>query len=330
MKMYRPKFRPQYPDPTTTLDWSNCTMASGAMMLDFHTQGKVQKWGGELRKLSGDTSGGTNIDNLKTAWSKLGYTLLDRRGSTWAGVLADLKNGRGVVLQGDYDVLTGSNSCQTSFDGDHAIYVNPEAPNSSGYVVGDPLCGGWKRISASVLKAYVEKLGRRVYGTTSPQKVLYAASRAWPDPIVAPAPITGDEMIVGEGLVRTSNKFVAVAQGTPVYKDPACKTVLTTMSAAAKPDFMGTVPGFTAVWAIEIATGRIVEGKMLPVICYVKKSQSGAPTVRPVEPTYTQAQLDAAVAAAKAANDAEVAALNGRITGIKSKVAANAADVAND
>lgn len=48
----------------------------------------------------------------------------------------------------------------------------------------------------------------------------------------------------------------------------------------------------------------------------------------------TQAQVDAAVAAAvatqKAANDAEVAALTGRITGIKAKVAANAADVAND
>lgn len=328
--MYRPKFRPQWPDPTTTLDWTNCTMSSGAMMLDFHTQGKVQKWGGELRKLSGDTSGGTNLDNLKTAWTKLGYTFIDRRGSTWAQVLADLKNGRGVVLQGDYDVLLGSHSCQSSFDGDHAVYANPEI-NADGIVVGDPLCGAFKRIPVSVLKAYTEKLGRRVYGTTSPQKILFGVSRAWPDPVTpVPVPPTGEEMIVGEGLTRASSHFVKVQNGDVVYKDPACKVVLTTMSADAQPDFMGTVPGNTTCWAIEIATGKIVAGKMLPVIAYVKRSDVGAPTARSVSPTYTQAQLDAAVAAAKAANDAEVAALNGKVTSIKTKTAAFNADIQND
>lgn len=310
--MYRPKFRPQYPDPTTTLDWSNCTMASGAMALDFHTQGKVQKWGGELRKLQGDQVGGTDIGDLKTAWSKLGYTLTDRRGKTWNDVLADLKAGRGVVLQGDYEVLTGGNSCQTSFDGDHAIYLNPETFTATGVVVGDPLCKAFKRIPVSVLKAYFEKLGKAVYGSTSPQKGLYAATRAWPDPVApTPAP-AGDEMIVGEGLVRTSNKFVALAQATPVYKDPACTQVLTTMSSAAQVDFMGTVPGNTTAWAVEIATGKIVDGKMLPVIAYVKRSQSGAPTARPVTPDltiYTQAQLDAAVAKAKAETKASAKAV---------------------
>lgn len=137
-------------------------------------------------------------------------------------------------------------------------------------------------------------------------------------------------MIVGEGLTRTSSHYVKVQKGDIVYKDPACKVALTTMSVDASIDYMGTVPGNTICWAVEIATGRIVSGKMLPVIAYVKRTDVGAPTKRTVTPSYTQQQLDAAVAAAKAANDAEVAALNGRITGIKSKVAANAADVAND
>lgn len=327
--MYRPLFRPQYPDPTTTLDWANCTMASGAMMLDFHTQGKVQKWGGELRKLSGDTSGGTNLDNLKTAWGKLGYTFIDRRGYSWGQAMADLKNGRGLVLQGDYDVLLGGHSCQATFDGDHAIYANPEI-NSDGIVIGDPLCGKFKRIPVSVLKAYTEKLGRRVYGTTSPQKILYGASRAWPDTATPPAPVGVPEMIVGEGLTRTSSHYVKVQKGDVVYKDPACKVVLTTMSADAQPDYMGTVPGNTTCFAIEIATGTIVSGKMLPVIAYVKRTDVGVPTVRPVAPTYTQAQLDAAVAAAKAANDAEVAALNSKVAGIKTKTAAFNADIQND
>ncbi len=185
--MYRPLFRPQWPDPTTTLDWKNCTMASGAMALDFHTQGKVQKWGGELRTLSGDTVGGTGIPELAKAWSKLGYTLIDRRGHTWADVMTDLRAGRGVVLQGDYDVLTGTNTCQGTFDGDHAIYLNPQLYGSGSVMeiaVGDPLCGAFKTISVGVLKAYAEKLGRAQYGYSNPQKIFFGSTRAWPDPAV--------------------------------------------------------------------------------------------------------------------------------------------------
>lgn len=325
--MYRPLFRPQYPDPTTTQDWTNCTMASGAMLLDFHTQGNVQKWGGELRRLQSDQVGGTDIGDLKVAWYRLGFTLNDRRGRTWADVIVDLKSGRGVVLTGDYDVLLGRHSCQGTFNGNHAVYLNPNSFNTDGIVVGDPLCNAYKRIPISALKAYSEKLGRSVYGSTTPQKIMYATSRAWPDPIVQPTPTpvtTGEEdMIVGEGIVRTSSKFVAVKKGVSVYREPTCKTVLTTMSADAQVDFMGTVPGNTTAWAVEIATGKIVEGKLLPVIAYVKRSEVSAPEVRTAIPNFTKSQVDAAVAAA-------VAPLTARIAGIKGKSAAFNADIQND
>lgn len=302
--MYRPLFRPQYPDPTTTMDWSNCTMASGAMALDFHTLGKVQKWGGELRKHQSDQTGGTDIGDLKQAWAYYGYTLVDRRGKDWNQLVADLKSGRGVVLQGDYEVLTGADSCQTSFDGDHAIYLNPQFYNGNlNVAVGDPLCKAFKQITMANLKKYAEKLGRATYGTTSPQKILYATTAAHPDPVVPPPAPKGEEMIIGENLVRTSDHFVKVAKGTVVYKDPACTVQLTTMSEAADLDYMGTAPDNTVCWAVEIATGRIVSGKMLPVIAYVKRAGNGAPTKRPVTPDntiYTQQQLDAAVAAAVA------------------------------
>lgn len=311
--MYRPKFRPQYPDPTTTRDWSNCTMASAAMALDFHTQGKVQKWGGELRKAYdplGKDPDGTNLDNVVTAWSRLGYTFTKRSGKAWADCLADLKAGRGVVLQGDYDALTATEKCQDSFNGNHAIYLNPEFFDGGDTIaVADPLCGGFHRIKVTSLKAYAEKLGRAVYGKTGP--ILYGVTRAWPD-APKPTPSTGVEMIVGEGLVRTSDYFVSVQKGDIVYKDPACRAQLTTMSADADVDFMGTVPGNTTVWAVEIATGKIVEGKMLPVIAYVKRAEVGAPVKRPVTPDstpYSQAQLDAAVAKAVAETKASAKAV---------------------
>lgn len=179
--MYRPIFRPQYPDPTTTLDWYNCTMSSGAMALDFHTQGKEQVWGGTLRTLSGDTSGGTNIDNLQTAVGKLGgYKFEDHRGEPWANVVTALKAGKGVILQGDYDVFTGMSTCQSSFDGDHAIYLNPEFNSTkTAVLVGDPLCKTWKYIPLTTLRAYTEKLSLRVVKTTS--KLYFATTRAWPE-----------------------------------------------------------------------------------------------------------------------------------------------------
>jgi hypothetical protein len=280
-------------------------MASGAMALDFHTRGQIQVWGGQLRKHQSDQEGGTDIGDVRVAWAKYDQVLTDRRGRNWAQLLEDLKDGRGIILQGDYDVLTGSDTCMGSFNDDHAIYLNPEFFDGGKEVaVADPLCKGFKRIKLSTLRAYAEKLGTRVYGRKGP--ILYGATKALPvqaptPPPPPPAPLGGNEMIVGEGVVRTSDKYVAVKKGAKVYSDPACKTALTTMSHDASLDYMGTVPGNTVCWAIEVATGKVVKGKLLPVIAYVKRTDVGVPTARPTSgPTYTQAQLNAAVAAAVA------------------------------
>lgn len=314
--MYRPKFKPQLGDPTGSLDGSNCTMASGAMALDFHTEGKIDVMPGTLRKHQDDQTGGTDIGDVQTAWMR-GYqqVLTDRRGKDWNQLIVDLKNGHGVVLQGDYDVLTGADTCLGSFNGDHAIYLNPEFfDGSTTIAVGDPLCKSFKRIKVSVLKAYAEKLGTRVYGKKGP--ILFGITKAHtptaPKPPVTAPPTQGEEMIVGESTVRTSNRFLRLKSGTAVYKDPACTMRLTAMVGDADVDFMGTVPGNTVAWAVEIATGRIEAGKTLPVIAYVKRADTGEPTLRPVEPDltiYTQAQLDAAVAAAVTATKAKAKAV---------------------
>lgn len=313
--MYRPLFRPQQPDPTTYLDWYNCTMSSGAMALDFHTQGKVQKWGGELRKLSGDASGGTSITDLMNAWNRLGYTLTDRRGKTWNDLIADLKNGKGVVLQGDYDVLIGDDTCQGTFEGDHAIYLNPEFININGSIlVGDPLCQKYKWITVPVLKRYAEKLGIRVYGPPMRkpgvpypgQSILYATTRAWPilPPVVPPKensmkfnPLRG-----GDGVVTyTKDSYminVETSAHVPVkagyIRNSLCKV---TYGATNSPGFLVTLGG-----PAHIAPAVVVTFKATPI---------------PTAADLAKAQADLATA-------------NSRITTIKGKVAANNADVQND
>ena len=182
-------------------------MASGAMALDFHTQGKEQVWGGTLRTLSGDTAGGTNIDDLQRAIAKVGsYAFEDHRGEPWANVVTALKAGKGVVLQGDYDVFTGMATCQDSFDGDHAIYLNPEFNSTKTAVLtGDPLCKTWKYIPLTTLRAYAEKLSLRVAKTTS--KLYFATTRAWP------------ESAVGVDIMPTFKVVTTLPTGTLFVKD---------------------------------------------------------------------------------------------------------------
>lgn len=173
-------FRPQLKDPTTTLDSYLCTMESAAMALDYQTGGVVSKWGGELvpycglsaaqikgqaPRADGKLHVGTNLENAKLAWAHFGETLEIRTGQGWAGVVAALNEGRGVILQGDYDQM-GAYSCQSSFLGDHAIFIA-----GSFAAVGDPLCKGFRPVPEATLRAYATKLAPTVYfAVTKPQK----------------------------------------------------------------------------------------------------------------------------------------------------------------
>ncbi len=174
---YRPIFRRQIGDPTTTRDSYICTMSSGAMALDYHTRGAVQPWGGQLEKLQDDHEGGTDLYDLATAWRRYGlaldppqdYTLEIRSGKGWANLKAALAEGRFVVLQGDYDRFTGAASCQAGFVDPHAIGL---APTTTAWaLVADPLCPGYKVIDEGTVRAYAEKFY---------SGVRFAVSRAQP------------------------------------------------------------------------------------------------------------------------------------------------------
>lgn len=180
---FLPVFRPQIGDPTTVLDRFICTMESGAMVLDWHTRGAVSVWGGELIPFSGRTEAsivgnGTNLGDVRQAWSHYGQNLEIRSGGTWSSFLQAISQGRAVILQGDYGEFTLAERCQDSLETGHAVAVFPYQ-SADRLLVGDPICGGYKAYKISSLQAYAEALGVAAYGVTSPQKILFAVSRPW-------------------------------------------------------------------------------------------------------------------------------------------------------
>jgi len=162
--VYRPKFVPQYNDPTTTLDWFNCTMASGAMGLDFDTLGGVRVLGGQLRAVSGDYSGGSGLGSpgLTRAWAHYGQTLHILTGQGWQSVVDALHQYRGVILQGMYGALPKqyrSPFNSPTFDGPHAMYLNPEQNVDGDVLTGDPLNKDFIWIPQSALRSFAQALG---------------------------------------------------------------------------------------------------------------------------------------------------------------------------
>lgn len=175
-------FRRQIGDPTTTLDRTVCLLESAAMVLDWHTHGGVQVWGGELVPWCGRSedvirANGTSLVNAQQAWAHWGQYLDIRAGEDWTRLVAYLAQGRAVILGGEYIDL-GIYRCD-DFTGGHAIAVLPYTNASGSMMTGDPLCGGFHFIPPGVLQAFAEAQGVAFYGVRSPQPIYFAVSRPW-------------------------------------------------------------------------------------------------------------------------------------------------------
>jgi hypothetical protein len=216
---YRPKFVKQYDDPTTSLDWFDCTMASGAMGLDYDTLGHVQKMGGQLRAVSGDHIGGTGLGTpgLEQAWHHYGQTLHVGTRGHWADALAALKGGRNVVLQGMYGALPKAYRSplnSLSFRGAHAIDLNPEFDSAGKILMGDPLNDKWIWVPATALKAFAEALGRKEFGASTPQPIFFATSdphTAAPPPVPDPVPYVHKVVVTTDGVNKRDTPSTAAA-----------------------------------------------------------------------------------------------------------------------
>jgi hypothetical protein len=229
---YRPLFRKQIGDKTTTFDGAICTMSSGAMALDYHTHGAVQLAGGELLQHSGLTKkaeieDGTNLVDLDNAWKSVSRDRKDpsiklqMRNNGWDDVLAALANERAVVLQGDYRSLGKKNRCQQMpVVKGHAIVVLPES-KSGAFLVGDPLCNGFKFVPAADLKAFAIALG-------SPNHVFHANTRKLPDDATVKVTVPKTVAVVDERVNPKTHMPIAIADigPTTLFSDPGGTTVV--------------------------------------------------------------------------------------------------------
>ena len=218
MTYYLPVFRPQRNDPVeihATHENNNCLMASGAMALDYHTRGRLQVWGGNLRHRQTDQVKGTDLNDLRTAWASYGETLDIRTGKGWAGVIAALAEGRCVLLAGDSGDLDGS--CAEVQDTAHGIIVHPDRDTAGHYRYGDPWCSlpGWKWATAAALRLYATPLGVQ-FAVTAAQEPLMSAAVTDENPALIDTP-AGAPLYDLDGTTKLTTLSDAFASRTSPY-----------------------------------------------------------------------------------------------------------------
>ncbi len=144
----------------------DCTAYSAAMAIDRATIGGTEVTGRQVRLSSDEPypdphSPGLNIPQVSTVAGKWHVDLISRRGAPWSAVMAMLNEGRGVLIQGDYDQIPAAYSGQLSFKGDHAIFANHLNGDDTEIWWMDPLNHkGAFYIPVKVVRNYAEKLAR--------------------------------------------------------------------------------------------------------------------------------------------------------------------------
>lgn len=118
---------------------SNCRMAAGATGLDHQTRGAIQTTAADLRERQLDQVGGTDSGDLARAWSSYGQRLTIRDGSTWDDALADLREGRLVMLDVWHASCAGPCLSGSGRYG-HTLALCELATDQRTVLVADPWC----------------------------------------------------------------------------------------------------------------------------------------------------------------------------------------------
>lgn len=226
-KMQNPDVDPSEPGPSESAaagedhGWSGCTMSAGAMVLDFHTEGAVDVWGGDLRHAPSqpDQAGGTDLWDVQKAWGDFGQYLDIRSGAGWQACLRDLDDGCAILLTG-----TGNVPGSATFDGGHAIAVLPERHSDGRQLQADPLCTGPEWVERDALRAWAERYD---------PDVNYARSAAH----VAAPPSEDTTYNVGP---LTTHRDAVLKPNTVIYSDSALQVRVSHSDECAEQAF-----GFT-------------------------------------------------------------------------------------
>ena len=139
---------------------SNCRLASAATGLDFDTLGKKTSTGKEMRRRSGDPSGGTTASDAIRAWATYSETLQPMNGKGWDDVIKSLKAGHLVHL--DVWAARAGGPCCKSMVG-HTIAIAPEQSADGKWLTMDPWCKPpkWTWWPESKLRAGAEEWADR-------------------------------------------------------------------------------------------------------------------------------------------------------------------------
>ncbi len=184
-----PGYHPRFVTETDDRPMIDCLWASGAMMIAKWTNGRIHPTHQRLRALSGDRSRGSNLDDLKVAYRKLGINLKfspdGGNRMTFNGLLRRLAHGAGAVVLGDdsklprwygrwdygfWNMTKKEKKKHPSAD-NHAVYVERFDRRRGRVWIMDPLARGnyhgeW--ISAWALRRFAWSSGGAVYAAVTP------------------------------------------------------------------------------------------------------------------------------------------------------------------
>lgn len=181
-----PGYRPAFVTETDVRPWRDCLWASGAMLLDKWTNGATKRSHQQLRRLSGDLRGGSDLADLRRAYARLGIDLTFSPDGgeriTWGGLLKRLSQGAGAVLLGDYsDLPRYYGRWEYSFwkltkdekasKDNHAVYIERYDRRRGRVWLMDPLArGNWhgEWVSVASLRRYAWNSGGALHVAVTP------------------------------------------------------------------------------------------------------------------------------------------------------------------
>ena len=164
--IYKPLHQAQLAPGTGPTGKFDCTAYSAAMAIDRATLGGTLVTGRAVRLASNEPypdpdSPGLNLQQIVQVAGRWHVDIYNRMRAPWSSVMSMLREGRGIILQGDYDQIPKEFSGQLSFKGDHAVYVNHVSGDGDLYWM-DPLRkAGPIEIPADIARKYAEKLARK-------------------------------------------------------------------------------------------------------------------------------------------------------------------------
>ncbi len=184
-----PGYRPTFVTQTDEHPMNDCLWASAAMLIEKWTNGDIHPTHQRLRALSGDRHGGSNLDDLKKAYKKLGINLkFSPNGGeriTFNGLLRRLAHGAGAVVLGDDSKLprwygrwdygfwkmTKKEKKKHPSRDNHAVYVERYDRRHGRVWLMDPLAkGDWhgEWISIWALRKFAWSSGGALYTAVTP------------------------------------------------------------------------------------------------------------------------------------------------------------------